>query len=44
MVTFKTSRRAATTRVASLPDDHAVIGGALTAVAALLLMLCAGIS
>jgi hypothetical protein len=42
MVAIKAPRRTATIRAASLPDDRAVIGCALTAVAALLLMLLAG--
>jgi hypothetical protein len=42
MVAIKTPRRTATIRAASLPDDRAVVSCALTAVAALLLMLLAG--
>jgi hypothetical protein len=42
MVAFSTHRRAATTRAARLPDDRAVVGCALTALVALLLMLLAG--
>ncbi|HKP26642.1 MAG TPA: hypothetical protein VJV39_22430 [Dongiaceae bacterium] len=40
MVTFRSGR--GTTRTAAIPDDRAVIGCALTALAALLLMLMAG--
>jgi hypothetical protein len=42
MVARKTRHRTATTRAARLPDDRAVIGCALTALAALVLMLIAG--
>lgn len=42
MVALETCRRTATTRAASIPDDRAVVGSALTALAALLLMLLAG--
>ena len=42
MVAFKTSTSAATSRAATVPDDRAVVGCALTALAALLLMLLAG--
>ena len=42
MVAFKTSRRAAQIRADGIPDDCAVIGCAITAVAALFLMMLAG--
>jgi len=42
MVTHKIRRSAADVRVAKLHDDRAVVGCALTALAALLLMLLAG--
>lgn len=42
MVARKTRRSAASSRVARLPDDRAVVGCAVTAVVALLLMLLAG--
>ena len=42
MGAVKTRRRIATTRAARIPDDRAVVGCALTALTALLLMLLAG--
>ena len=42
MVARKIRRSAADVRVAKVPDDRAVVGCALTALAALLLMLLAG--
>jgi hypothetical protein len=42
MVARKIRRNAADVRVARLPDDRAVVGCALTALAALLLMLLTG--
>jgi hypothetical protein len=42
MVTFKTSRRAEQIPASCIPDDCAVVGCALTAVAALFLMMAAG--
>ena len=42
MVARKTTRSAAPTRAARLPDDRAVVGCAVTALAALFLMLLAG--
>jgi hypothetical protein len=42
MIARKTRRTAAGSRVARSPDDRAVIGCAITALAALLLMLLAG--
>ena len=42
MVTFKTPRRAAQIRASGIPDDYAVVGCALTALAALFLMMLAG--
>lgn len=42
MVSRNTCRNAANSRVARLPDDRAVIGCAVTALAALLLVMLAG--
>ena len=42
MVAHKIRRSAADVRIAKFPDDRAVVGCALTALAALVLMLLAG--
>jgi hypothetical protein len=42
MVALKTSRRLAQVRASRIPDDCAVVGCALTALAALFLMILAG--
>jgi hypothetical protein len=44
MVALKTRRRTADSQVARLPDDRAVVGCAVTALVALLLMLLAGVA